>query len=260
MKNKTWIFTPLFAIILMFSSTLSGQETIILGNNAEPTSSDQCNSALNYVRYECVKTFSATQMFVHIAVSGPKIKGAIYSDLDGVADTLMGITNHLTNPPTGWNSFDFTSPVRLDSGSFYCLAQRGDTAGWAMSCSDGLPGTPYRSYPDWNDWPSPFGTISPWDAKTYLIYVSGPEITTKMEMVKTNKFKVYPNPVSDELTIEMADNDIRNFEIYNSVGQSIYKGKISQKAVIPTSNFTPGFYSVKIENGNSVDFRKIVKL
>ena len=253
----------------MFSPSLSGQEIIILGNNGEPTSMDVGMTALNYVRYKCVKTFSATKMYVHVGLSiNARITCAIYSDKDGAADTFMRATNELTNPGIGWAEFDLTTPVRLDSGSYYNLAERGDTTrvdgallSFAVSCTDGLPGTPFRGGVAWGVWPNPFGFANPWTDKTYLIYVSGPEISTKMEMVRTtNKFKVYPNPVSDELTIEMEDTDIRNFEIYNSVGQSIHKGRFSQKAVINTSNFTPGFYSVKIENGNSVEFRKIVKL
>ena len=249
-------------MILMLSPALKGQETIIFGNMGDSTSSDLCGSALNYIRYQCPSTMTATKIHMNIAASGTlNIKCAIYSDKDGVADTFMRSTNELTNPGLGWKTLDLSSPLRLDSGSYYIIAERSQSSGYRIGCSDGLPGTPYLTfYAEW-EWPNPFGVSSPWPDKTYLIKVEGTSISTQMDIVRTNiKLKVYPNPVADELTIEMSDSDIRNFEIYNSVGQSIYKGKISQKAVVNTSNFTPGFYSVKIENGNSVEFREIVKL
>ena len=264
MKNKTWIFAPFLAMILMLSPALNGQETIIFGNMGDSTSSDACGDALNYIRYQCPTTMNASKIHCNIAVSGTlRIKCAIYSDKDGVADTLMRSTEEFTALGAGWKTFNLTSPLRLEEGVYYIIAVRTESpgSGYRIGCSDGLPGTPYQSpIASW-DWPSPWGTVNDWPDKTYLMKVEGTSVPTKMDVVrKSNNFKVFPNPVADELTIEMNDSDIRNFEIYNSVGQSIFKGKISQKAVINTSNFTPGFYSVKIEKGNSVEFRKIVKL
>ena len=64
----------------------------------------------------------------------------------------------------------------------------------------------------------------------------------------------------NELVIEYSGNySLKEFEILNSCGQIVYKGIIQEKTIVPTSNFSSGIYLVKISNGNSFEFMKIVK-
>lgn len=82
-------------------------------------------------------------------------------------------------------------------------------------------------------------------------------------IIETNSHKnlhVYPNPVSDELVIEIIGNNrCINIEILNDIGQSVYKDKVKDKIVIQTANFKPGIYVIKFEEGNTVGFKKIIK-
>ena len=72
--------------------------------------------------------------------------------------------------------------------------------------------------------------------------------------------KVYPNPVQNELIIESKGvNEKINFEIINSIGQIIFKGKLIEKAIVQTANFTSGVYLIKLETGKIYEFKKIVK-
>lgn len=72
--------------------------------------------------------------------------------------------------------------------------------------------------------------------------------------------KIYPNPVTNELTIELIDNiEIVNFEIINSVGTIVYKSSFKQKAEIQTSNFAAGAYIIKFEKGTFFQFNKVIK-
>ncbi len=72
--------------------------------------------------------------------------------------------------------------------------------------------------------------------------------------------KVYPNPVSDVLSIEVADNkeDI-NFEIINAMGTVVYNGSLLHKAIINTSYFASGTYVLKIGNSKTYKFKNIIK-
>ena len=71
---------------------------------------------------------------------------------------------------------------------------------------------------------------------------------------------VFPNPVTDELTIEMHGNSIgKVFEILNANGQSVYKGILFDRAVIQTAGFPSGIYFIKLEQGNIFEFLKIIK-
>jgi hypothetical protein len=71
---------------------------------------------------------------------------------------------------------------------------------------------------------------------------------------------IYPNPVSNELIIEMPDNkETVSFEILNSIGQVVFKGSLLKKTVVQTTNFAKGIHLIKLDNNKTFEFRKIVK-
>ena len=72
--------------------------------------------------------------------------------------------------------------------------------------------------------------------------------------------KVYPNPVTNELTIELEGNTQKvDFEIINSLGQSVFSGVILEKTVVQTTNFTSGIYLIKLKSGTTFEFKKVIK-
>jgi hypothetical protein len=87
-------------------------------------------------------------------------------------------------------------------------------------------------------------------------------ILTGVEPIGDNgTIQVYPNPVSDELIIEMeGGTDRTGFEILSSNGQIVFKGFLTEKTVVKTSGFTRGIYFLKIENRNTFEFKKFIKL
>ena len=73
-------------------------------------------------------------------------------------------------------------------------------------------------------------------------------------------FNVYPNPVSDELTIEMKGNREKiSFELLNSIGQVVHKGSLIDKIVIQTNYLATGVYLVKLQYGNTFEVKKLIK-
>ena len=79
-------------------------------------------------------------------------------------------------------------------------------------------------------------------------------------MPLNNVIKVYPNPVLNELTIEIDGNNQRqNFEILNAIGEVVFKGNFVEKTIVQTSNFAPGMYLIKLENGKPFEFKKFIK-
>ncbi len=75
-----------------------------------------------------------------------------------------------------------------------------------------------------------------------------------------NAITVYPNPVFNEFTIEMGNNtNVTTFEIINSLGQVLFKGNLTKKTTVQTSTFPPGVYLIKLENGQFLEFKKIIK-
>ncbi|MEI8203513.1 MAG: T9SS type A sorting domain-containing protein [Bacteroidota bacterium] len=75
-----------------------------------------------------------------------------------------------------------------------------------------------------------------------------------------DEINVYPNPVTNELCIEIKGNHVEMvIEILNSNGSLIYKGKIAEKTIIPTEKLAAGIYLIKLDNGKRVEFRKVMK-
>lgn len=78
--------------------------------------------------------------------------------------------------------------------------------------------------------------------------------------INNKKINVFPNPVLNELFIEIEGNNEKiDFELLNSIGQSVFKGNMLDKTVIPISGFAPGFYLIKLDNGKTYEIKKIVK-
>ena len=90
-----------------------------------------------------------------------------------------------------------------------------------------------------------------------IILISNIGIET---LVDDNIFRIYPNPVSKELIIEnTAEAGESVFEIYNSIGQTIVRGRFYEKIKIPTSDIPAGIYLIKIETGGKLVCSKIIK-
>lgn len=85
--------------------------------------------------------------------------------------------------------------------------------------------------------------------------------TTGIETTELTKLvKVYPNPVADELSIELKGNTkISDFKIVNLQGQVVSQGSLIVKTKIPTSNLAPGFYLLQFENGKNLESIKFIK-
>ena len=72
--------------------------------------------------------------------------------------------------------------------------------------------------------------------------------------------KIYPNPFTKELIIEIKGNTKNiDFDILNSLGQVVFKGKLLEKTIVPTSSFAPGIYLIRFERGNNLEFKKIIR-
>jgi len=71
---------------------------------------------------------------------------------------------------------------------------------------------------------------------------------------------IYPNPVSDELIIEMKGNTNNvNFDIVDYTGKVVYSGYLSERAVIQTGDFPPGVYLLRFKNDINPILGKILK-
>jgi predicted DNA-binding protein (UPF0251 family) len=70
---------------------------------------------------------------------------------------------------------------------------------------------------------------------------------------------IYPNPVSDKLTIE-AQEAIGNLEIYNLMGTLVYsQTNCAEKVEISTSGLQSGIYFIRLTTDKVSETRRFVK-
>ena len=82
-------------------------------------------------------------------------------------------------------------------------------------------------------------------------------------VVKTDAFKIYPNPVQSFVTIEYkpaADMIVKSFSIYNITGIKVFSGELTkEKTSFNLSRLVPGVYIVRIGEGSQRVTTKIFK-
>jgi hypothetical protein len=84
--------------------------------------------------------------------------------------------------------------------------------------------------------------------------------TTLKEVGFFDELKIFPNPVSDELYIELLGKRMLvKIEIANILGQVIYSGNIYEKGLINMVDFAPGTYTIKLGANSDILVKKIIK-
>lgn len=85
-----------------------------------------------------------------------------------------------------------------------------------------------------------------------------------LDLLTDNNIKIYPNPSSDEFTIEMDIFETQNIEvkIINVLGQEIYNEKLNHykgfyRKLIDSKGYTNGVYLVKIKLDNKIITKKL---
>jgi predicted nucleotidyltransferase len=86
-------------------------------------------------------------------------------------------------------------------------------------------------------------------------------IITGNETIKLKGLvEVYPNPVSQNLSVISVDNGTSvDYEFVDLLGKVIQKGNFIGKTVIETGSFNPGVYLLKVDNGKTNEIIKIIK-
>lgn len=103
-------------------------------------------------------------------------------------------------------------------------------------------------------------TASDWelDTKDFYFYANSVTGVTVPEIL-SNEIQIYPNPASEQLTIEMGNFENCKLKITDITGKIIREYSInSNKTVIPLTQFKPGAYFFVIENGSTKKTNKVI--
>jgi hypothetical protein len=84
--------------------------------------------------------------------------------------------------------------------------------------------------------------------------------TTDVSNENENNFTIYPNPVSENVNIQLNSENTK-ISIYNSMGQKILNQITDQKnRIISLQNLPEGVYTVEVINGSKSAVKKMIKI
>ncbi len=106
----------------------------------------------------------------------------------------------------------------------------------------------------------PCATFTYGEVEDYTVTV-GAKSKTNLSNTKIDDLKVYPNPASTMLTIEIPELDKEgNLYIYSANGQIVEKATITaNKVFVDISEFSAGLYNIKLFSGNIIYNANFVK-
>ncbi len=77
---------------------------------------------------------------------------------------------------------------------------------------------------------------------------------------KVQQLEAYPNPVSQQLHLQMSDaQPIISISVYSLNGQLMPSDQKTGVSTVDMSNYAPGLYFIKVQTGNGVFVKKVVK-
>jgi hypothetical protein len=79
------------------------------------------------------------------------------------------------------------------------------------------------------------------------------------DILNENKILFYPNPANTILFIKTEDNSLSQYQIFNSIGQVMKQGKLTENSV-DVSGLTKGIYFIQLNVKNGQMFNsKFIK-
>jgi hypothetical protein len=185
-----------------------------------------------------------------LAVCGPNIfasvggGGVFMSSNNGASWTLVtNVPDILSYAVSGNNFFVGTSDgvyVSTDNGLSWNAWNSNLTSTWVLSLA--LSGTDIYA-----------GTYGSGVWKRPLSELSGIQ-----EINENGSITVFPNPVSDYITIESPEKSV--IEIFNIQGQLMKVANANENFItIDISSFAKGLYIIKVKSENDITARKIIK-
>ncbi len=200
--------------------------------------------------------------------SGNSIINSIYcrnSDNCWCAGTTNGQISRTTNGGTNW-----TTCTNSQTNPLYDIVFVNSTIGYAVGGNGISSGTIVRSIDGGLTWTLSTSSVNTFQSVHfpsvnigYAVGTGGAiykydALTSLNEMTSTITFNLFPNPSSGIIQIE-AQFPNGKLEIYNSLGEIIYRANITEpKSTIDLSNQARGIYFWRVKGQKGFDSGKLV--
>lgn len=80
------------------------------------------------------------------------------------------------------------------------------------------------------------------------------------DIVNASSIKIFPNPVTDKLTISMLGNETVGIQVIDNTGKVVYTERTHEKEIIiSAAELASGVYLVKVDGAHTHFFQKVVK-
>lgn len=99
------------------------------------------------------------------------------------------------------------------------------------------------------------GNPKPWIALHVTCNDCGVVNVPEME---NNQMTVYPNPATNNFTVNLGNDEKANIQLFNIVGQQVYSETITGTAQVNVSNLNSGIYMLKVNQNGKVYTTKVV--
>ncbi len=81
--------------------------------------------------------------------------------------------------------------------------------------------------------------------------------TLAVNDVKSSRTLIYPNPLTDKLTITQATGDITITDVF---GKLVFQNSIQGDTIVNTSKWLPGLYFIRVQDQKNISAYKVLKL
>jgi hypothetical protein len=106
-----------------------------------------------------------------------------------------------------------------------------------------------------------WGYLHPCSTGPFRQQQSNPIEVTNHSYTKQLSFRIFPNPASNLMTINLDSNYIRpgRIEVYDSFGKVVYQNICNENAYsIDISDFANGIYLIKFSSSQKFSYDKII--
>jgi trimeric autotransporter adhesin len=136
--------------------------------------------------------------------------------------------------------------IALEPVAAFSSAEIGENVVVNLTIASALSGTGAGNY-----------SLSLTDAPTTTANIIDP--TINVAQLSEFRFVMYPNPVSDVVTIETGISKTLKIRLVSITGQEVFAGEISRKMQIDTSSLHPGIYFITIIDGDQHSMHKLIR-
>lgn len=76
--------------------------------------------------------------------------------------------------------------------------------------------------------------------------------------IENNNITVYPNPATNNFTVNLGNDEQAHIQLYNLIGQEVYNETIKGSTQVNVSNLNSGIYMLKVNYNGNVSTTKVV--